>query len=128
MLKASISNGSYTAGTYLPLSLISNTNKTYELSNNQISVNKAGITDIKTNITFVATSAATIIAQLYANGLVISNAFASVTSVADNTYTLSISYPIQIKRACNNQTVQLGVQLSQDCTLTGGYVAAEYRQ
>lgn len=128
MFVGAITAGSYTAGNDIPITQVQDTNGVYGLSNNKVVVQKAGITDVKTNIVVTTTGANTVTAQLYANGSAIANAISSFSVAASSNYTLTIDYPVLIKKQLINDDVELSIRLDQDCTLVGGYLSMEYRQ
>lgn len=128
MFVGAIKEGSYLANTDIPILQFQDTNEVYSLSNNKVLVHKAGVSDVKANIVVTTTGTNTITAQLYANGSPVANAISSFTPASDSLYTFTIDYPVLVKRQITNEEVSLSLRLDEPCTLSGGYLAVEYRQ
>lgn len=124
MLKCLITPGAYTSGN-IPITVLKNTNANYTVANNAISIESAGITDVKANIIFTATSTDAVTAQLYADGTAVPGALATITPVSGSTYTLHINDVVKTILAIANFAT-LTIQLSEACTLVGGDVICEY--
>lgn len=97
MLKAINTGGSITANSTIPLTLKFNTNNKLALNNNQITVNKAGFYDITGTFVITSTGTSDITIQLYANGVAIPEAKATITPASSTNYTVTIEDLEQVK-------------------------------
>lgn len=124
MLKCLITAGAYTSGN-IPITVLKNTNSNYSVSNNAISILNSGITDVKANIVFTATSTDPVTVQLYADGAAVPGALATITPVSGSTYTLHINDVVKTIPSLSSYAT-ISIQLSEACTLVGGDLICEY--
>lgn len=128
MFKAKIINQAAAANTNIPLAVVWNTNNNtaYNSTDNDIEILTAGYYNINVILTVTGSAAATVTAQLIADGTalpesVVTSEITATTGVAS----LVITDTIKVSSTVAASIAQIAVQMTGAATVTNGVVTVE---